>query len=193
MKQFCFARIYFHITTASQVVEVPLSVNGLEVRREDEEERGQGPQAVNPLLAALLDVHPVKQLVSDIMRTPPSCVEQHNAWVEVASVSFPVEGLGETAVLPERLCEVALELELAELGGGDHKLLQLRAPKQLNPVHHYHVRIEIDTSLDALWQHVWQIDPGIVQWALQVPSSISHSANGSGEIVGIYEISAERQ
>mmetsp|Transcript_3665 Transcript_3665/g.6706 ORF Transcript_3665/g.6706 Transcript_3665/m.6706 type:complete len:256 (+) Transcript_3665:793-1560(+) len=148
--------------------------------REHEQERREGAQGVKRRRARLLGLHPVQQFVCGLHCSPRGRVDHQHAGVEVAGVPQFIEFLGQGAVSPETVGEVALQLVLAELGGADDGSFQIGCIQVLHSPQHQCICVEVYEFLDTFRNHVRQVNPDVVERVFKVLPAVFHTPNGTG-------------
>ncbi|PON53754.1 hypothetical protein TorRG33x02_304400 [Trema orientale] len=149
----------------AEAVLVPAVVNGLHVPGEDQQERRQRTQIVNPLLP--LHLHPVLDPFPVIAFPPPHQIHDHHPRVEVAGPPRP-EHPGQDRVGPEPVREVLGEVGVAVLRGPDDACpRQGRAPELVDVVDDDHVGVKVNDPVNAGIEDVAEVVPGVVQRVLQ--------------------------
>lgn len=153
----------FNIVTTEPVL-VPPVVNRLDISGEDEEERWEGAQIVNP--CAFLQFHPALDLLLVIPEPPSGQIHDHYSSVEVAGGSRS-EDPGKNRVGPELLGEVIREIGMAILGcSDDSRPGQFDVPELVNVVDDDHVGVKVNDSVNAGIKNVAQVISSVVQRVL---------------------------
>lgn len=104
------------IVTAEAVL-VPPVVHGDNVTGENEHERRQRTQLVDP--HSLLKLHPFLDFGREVAETPPGEVDDHDAGIEVTGVAIG-EGERQRGIGPESGSEIGGEIGVAVLRGGEY-------------------------------------------------------------------------
>ncbi|PON75384.1 hypothetical protein PanWU01x14_043510 [Parasponia andersonii] len=149
-----------HQIVPPEPVLVPPVLHPLHVTSENQQERGQGPELVDP--EPLLDSHPVLHLLRVPPLAPPPQVDHHHPRVEVARPPA-LERRREGRVRPEPLGEVVGEVGVAVLRGPDHVAAQVDGPELRHVVDDDQVRVEVDDAADARGEEVGEVDPRVVE------------------------------
>ncbi|KAI3439455.1 BSD domain-containing protein [Psidium guajava] len=149
----------FQVVPAEPVL-VPPVIDGLDFAAQDEQERRQGAQVIDPLL--LLDRHPGLHLLRVPSLPPLVHVHHHHSRVEIARLPA-LEGPRNGRVRPEPVGEVLGEVGVAVLRGRQDLPLQAHLPELRYVVDHDEVRVEVDDPLHVSRDHVRQVDPRVVK------------------------------
>nr|ACR34479.1 unknown [Zea mays] len=150
---------------AAEPVLVPPVVHRPDVAGEDEQERWQRAEVVDP--PPLLHGHPLLHPARVPAGAPLVDVHDHDARVEVAWAA-PVEGAVERRVRPEGVREVVAEVGVAVLGRRHHVAREVHGRQRPDVVHHDHVGVEVRDAAHVARQRVGEVDARVVERLVQL-------------------------
>jgi len=176
---------------AAEPVLVPPVVHRPDVPREDEQERRQRAEVVDP--AALLHGHPLLHPARVPAGAPLVDVHDHDARVEVAGPAA-VEGAVERRVRPEGVREVVAEVGVAVLGRRHHVPREVDGRQRPDVVHHDHVGVEVGDPAHVRRERVGEVDARVVERLVQLlPDGPGDAVADAGRVEAVHPEVEERE